>query len=70
MSDVTVTFTRTEFERLTTIIACHVDLNIQPQLNDAMKKQAESEVARLMAVKAGDMAILEKLREADRNVRN
>lgn len=64
MDNVNITLTRNELDRLITVFAYNIDVNIQKQLDKAMERKQESEVARLLAVKASDQALLTKLHGA------
>lgn len=63
---ITVQFTREQLERLTAILSCHLDLNIDPCLQKAMKAGNIERTKELMDTKDQDSAILQVLYEADR----
>lgn len=61
MREITLTLTDKELERLATVMAYNIDMNIQAQLNKAMERKQEAESTRLMQVKASDQALVAKL---------
>lgn len=59
-----VKLTNEELDRVLTVFAYNIDFNVQKELNKAMEKKNEADVARLLQLKASDQAILGKMREA------
>lgn len=53
-----------QMERLVLIVAGHLDINIQDNLNRAMKACDENRVASLLHTKANDAEILKQIRNA------
>lgn len=63
---ITVQFTPEQLERLTVILSCHLDLNIDPRIQKVMKTGNIKRTKELMDMKDQDSAILQILYEADR----
>lgn len=60
----TVMLTEEQLERLKTVVACNIDLNIQKNINEAMKAGNESAVQDYIKVKEFDNSIIEALHAA------
>lgn len=54
-----------QLNRLRDIVATHVDLLLQPKIDEAMEKKNETELTGLLVTKRGDQEILHKLWEAE-----
>lgn len=59
-----INLTAEELDRLKTVVAYNVDMNIQPQLDKAMEQKMESDIEYLLRAKRMDTGILHKLWEA------
>lgn len=61
MSEVSITVTPDQKERLSTIVATHLDLNIQPALDKAIADKNEAQITDLIKIKEYDKEILSKI---------
>lgn len=66
---VTIQLTQEQLDRLTTIVSCHLDLNIDAGIQKAMKAGNVGQTKTLMTTKEQDSNILQALYAADRAAR-
>lgn len=64
MTNYVIPLTDEQKELLITIISCHIDMVIQPQIEQAMKNMNENETVRLIHAKEEDKVIINAILDA------